>query len=441
MALARILTLNPEDANVFARQLRQLGFEVEVVNPNEPQPGPADLEIEFAICDQQEVLGRASAIAAQLQAEVVVFPGAIPHLPKPIPAAEITSVSADLTEEPYSEPMGAAETHGPIVELPEQSEAASQMVEFSETPEVANLEVARRTMPLFPAWANKLRSRLRYFNAALSGGIARLKKAGSSAGSTVAAGVLEFHERMSAAWEQRVAERRKRHAEAMQRASAVEQERRREAELAAADHQQELQRMQAEKEHRLAEVKRLKSESREKPVALPRVRLAAQPQQPVPEEQKQEPSAPSRSGQLRGAFAGAVAAGLFFILGMILANLHSLTPLSRSLASGSVEEQVPFGPTTLHAPAASAKPASAVSRPQIPAAAPAQPAPAASKPQPARTTVPGNKPSPEWHHFRRSSSASEDTATADDVEVKHFGPARKTTQTAQQLGVKRYSDQ
>lgn len=444
MALARILTLNPEDANVFARQLRQLGFDVEVVNPNEPQASPADLEIEFAICDQQQVLGRASAIAAQLQAEVVVFPGAIPHFPKPIPATEITSVSADLTEEPYSEPMAAAETHQPVVGLPDQAE----MVELSEMPEVvletAKEPAARRTSPLFSALANKLRSSLRYFNAALSSVVARLKRAGSSASSAIAAGVLEFHERMEqriarirAAHEQHLVERRKRHAEAMQRASVVEQERRREAELAAAAHGQELQRLQTEKERRLAEVKRLKPESREKAAALQTTRLAA-----LPEEQQQERSTTSSREQWRGALAGAVAASFFFILGMILANLHSLTPLSRSLASGSIEEQVPFGPTTLRTPAASAKPASAVSRPQIPVAAPAQPAPVVNKPNPARTTVPGNKPSPEWHHFQRSSNAPEDTPTTDEVVVKHFGPPRRTTQTPQQqAGLKHYSDQ
>lgn len=453
MPLARILTLSPEDANVFARQLRELGFEVEVVNPNEEHLVPADLEIEFAICDQQQVLGRAAAIAAELEAEVLVFPGAIPHLPKPIPMAESTSVSAELANEPYLEPLAANETLGPFAELPQrQSEAASHLVEFSERPEVSNRgpETVKasatrlRTLP-FSALASALRSSLRRSNAALSRGMAGAKRASSSASSAVAALVLEFHERMEqrvarirAAREQRLVDRRKRHAEAMQRASALEQERRREAELAAAAHQQELQRMQTEKERRPAEMERLKSESRERVMALPKVSPAPQPEQPVlPEKQNRV-----RRGQLRGAFAGAVAASFFFILGMILANLNALTPLSRSLANGSVEEQLPFGPTTLHAPPASTKPVSAVSRPQIPVAAPAKPAPLANKPNPARTTVPGNKPSPEWHHFQRSSSANEDTHTADDVVVKHFGPPRKTTQTAQQqAGLKHYSDQ
>src|SRR5215471_2037001 len=94
MPLARILTLCPEDADGLADQLQQLGFEVEVASPNEQELSPADLEIEFAICDQQQVLGRAAAIGAQLQAEVVVFPGAIPPLPK----------GAMVTEVPVPEP-------------------------------------------------------------------------------------------------------------------------------------------------------------------------------------------------------------------------------------------------------------------------------------------------------------------------------------------------
>lgn len=447
MPLARILTLNPEDANVFARQLRELGFEVEVVNPNQEQLAPADLEIEFAICDQQQVLGRAAAIAAELEADVLVFPGAIPHLPKPIPMAESPSVPAELADEPYLEPLAAVETHERFVELPERSEATSQMLELNEEPQEFNLEkepADGRTMSLLAAMANKLRGGLRYFNGAASSGTARLKRAGSSASSAVAARALEFRERMGqriarirAGREQRLVERRKHHAEAMQRASALEQERRREAELAAAAHQQELQLMQAEKERRPTEMERLKSESREWVVALPKVSRAPQPEQPVPPEKHKR----VRSGQLRGAFAGAVAASFFFILGMILANVNALTPLSRSLANGSVEEQLPFGPTTLHAPPASTKPVSAVSRPQVPVAAPAKPTPFAAKPQPARTGTPGNKPSPEWHHFQRSSNASEDVP-ADDVVVKHFGPQRKTTQTVQQqAGLKHYSDQ
>ena len=453
MALARILTLNPEDANVFAQQLRELGFDVEVVNPNEEQPFPADLEIEFAICDQQQVLGRAAAIAAQLQAEVVVFPGAIPPLPKPIPAiAEAAELSEDLAIDSRFDSMEAS-TEGPepIVEQPEL--ASHQLSDFAPTLETQPVP-ARRTASAFSALAGGLHRGVLGLRAALIDVSSKMRTASASGTKAIGAQARGFRERIAGyaarvrtAREQRLARSRERHAEAALRAAALEQQRRREAEFAAAAHRQELQRLQAENERRLAEVERLRSESHKPVAALEEARLTAEAQhqhdqKSAPTEQKRAWSMAPRSGQLRGAFAGAVAASLFFILGMILANLNALTPLSRSLANGSVEEQLPFGPTTLHAPPASTKPASAVSRPQIPAAAPAQPVPAANKPQPARSRAPENKPSPQWHHFQRSSNTSEDNATANDVVVKHFRPARKTTQTAQQeAGLKHYSDQ
>src|SRR5215469_1029149 len=88
MPLARILTLRPEDATFLREELEQIGFDVEIANPHQQYASLPDLEIEFAICDQQQVLARAGAIATQLQAEVVVFPGAIPPLPRPIPVTQ-----------------------------------------------------------------------------------------------------------------------------------------------------------------------------------------------------------------------------------------------------------------------------------------------------------------------------------------------------------------
>src|SRR5215831_3159309 len=84
MPLARILTLRSEDATFLREELEQIGFEVEIANPHQQPHSVADLEIEFAICDQQQVLARAGAIATQLQAEVVVFPGAVPPMPKAV---------------------------------------------------------------------------------------------------------------------------------------------------------------------------------------------------------------------------------------------------------------------------------------------------------------------------------------------------------------------
>jgi hypothetical protein len=106
MSLARILTLHPDDAASLIQQLERLGFAVEVASPNQQDLDPADLEIEFAVCDQQQVIARAGAIANQLQAEIVVFPGSIPPVPKPLPISEQLAAGVPKEEcTPQEEPV------------------------------------------------------------------------------------------------------------------------------------------------------------------------------------------------------------------------------------------------------------------------------------------------------------------------------------------------
>ncbi len=77
MPLARILTQTPEYTTTLSQQLREQGFEVEVARSGDAIVSPADLEIEFEVCDQQQALRRAAELARQLQSEVVVFPGTV----------------------------------------------------------------------------------------------------------------------------------------------------------------------------------------------------------------------------------------------------------------------------------------------------------------------------------------------------------------------------
>jgi hypothetical protein len=192
-------------------------------------------------------------------------------------------------------------------------------------------------------------------------------------------------------------------------------------------------------------MERLRAESREQAAALDRARLAAvaqhqqsQLQQPAPPPTQRPVKTPRpRNGQLRGAFAGAVAASFLFIVGMVLANFHAVTPITGRLTNGSVEEQVPFGATTLHPAPAPTRPVTAARPALIPAASPA-----VAKPQPTRSSAPPTQQKQQWHRFQRTSS-NQDDATADDVVVRHFGPPRKPpTQTAQQrAGLKHYSDE
>src|SRR3954465_8622844 len=75
MPLARILTRNPERKADLSTQLKQQGYSVEVARPDQTNLAPADLEIEFEICERADVLDRAANLANELGADGAVAPG------------------------------------------------------------------------------------------------------------------------------------------------------------------------------------------------------------------------------------------------------------------------------------------------------------------------------------------------------------------------------
>lgn len=83
MPLARILTRNPERTADLSTQLKQQGYSVEVARPDQTNLAPADLEIEFEICERADVLDRAADLATELGADVAVAPGVLQMVPKP----------------------------------------------------------------------------------------------------------------------------------------------------------------------------------------------------------------------------------------------------------------------------------------------------------------------------------------------------------------------
>lgn len=468
MPLARILTLNPEQVNDFAQQFYDLGFEVEVVSPHEQSLGPADLEIEFAICDQQQILARAAAIATQLQAEVVVFPKAIPPLPKPIPiTANLDREFAELQPE-----EGRRGSEGRMEASPE----AEHILEYEDQPAVLNQKVdavpepATRTPSALQQLARSFREGISHLGPKLVHGMARMRTALSAMAGAVANRTRALREgfklrlaQARADRDRRLVEIRQRQAEAAQQAAVIEQEHQREMQLAAAEHerlheeeatlaatmqQQEIMRLKGENDKLIAEVERLRTESKEQLAALELARHTAEEQQRQTQQQPSlvatpEPvkAAPGKARQLRGALAGAVAASALFLAGMLLANFQSVAPLSRDLSDGSVEQEVPFGPTTVHgAPGVTVGGPTAV-KPTPATSAPQPQAPVQAQPQPVKSNPDTAKPSPEWRHFRRSSSDSQDNVN-DGVVVRHFRQPSPATQTAQQrAGIKRYSDE
>jgi hypothetical protein len=83
MPLARILTRNPERTEELSSQLKQQGYSVEVARPDQTNLAPADLEIEFEVCERADVLDRAANLANELGADVAVAPGILQMSPKP----------------------------------------------------------------------------------------------------------------------------------------------------------------------------------------------------------------------------------------------------------------------------------------------------------------------------------------------------------------------
>lgn len=132
MPLARILTRNPERTADLSSQLKQQGYNVEVARPDQTNLAPADLEIEFEICERADVLDRAADLATELGADVAVAPGVLQMAPKPAAepiiygsAAPQLAVSQQVIAQPMvsqpmvSQPMVA----GPAAENVAQSES------------------------------------------------------------------------------------------------------------------------------------------------------------------------------------------------------------------------------------------------------------------------------------------------------------------------------
>jgi hypothetical protein len=416
MPLARILTLHPDDATILIQQLERLGFAVEVASPNQENLDPAELEIEFAVCDQQQVIARAGAIANQLQAEIVVFPGAIPPVPKPLGVSEQNAVSVPNQEEtPEEETVETA----PSPELVPQFEAEDS---HSSLPQLAGV------------WLDGLTEKVRQSGRRTASGLKLVQAGISSTLVRVGSRAAEYGERMKtravelrAAREQRRIEAGLRRAEAARQAALLEQEERRQAEIALAAQQQEEAQLRAENEKRAQATEPVVIQQ-QSPAEIETPQFAVM--------NKQERRTSVRTSQLRGVFTGAVAASILFAVGMVLANFTPSDPFPSSVSNGSVDQQMPFGPTTLHGPPGATVGGPTASNAVHPGnSVPRQAAPAQSRLQPASTKAPAK-----WRHFRRSASRGDDGGAADDVVVRHFGPQPRPQPHAQQAGLKHYSD-
>src|SRR6476646_9247315 len=141
MPLARIFTRNPEGTAALSGQLRQQGYTVEVARPDETNLAPADLEIEFEVCERADVLHRAADLAAELDADVAVSPGVLKPAaqPSPEPSISLQPAPEPVTEnvvELKSQPSIRDERErefeaafAPVIEMPAAMQASPEVVD------------------------------------------------------------------------------------------------------------------------------------------------------------------------------------------------------------------------------------------------------------------------------------------------------------------------
>jgi hypothetical protein len=107
MALARIFSSSPEQTTALSQQLQQLGYTVEVLSPNDAPATLADLEIQLEVCDPADVLRRATELAARMQCDIAVAPGALQAGP-PAQAAALSPPPEGLMPSAIPSPDQAA---------------------------------------------------------------------------------------------------------------------------------------------------------------------------------------------------------------------------------------------------------------------------------------------------------------------------------------------
>ena len=484
MPLARIFTRNPERTSDLSHQLEQQGYTVEVAGPEQADLPPADLEIEFEVCERADVLERAADLASELGADVAVAPGVL--RPAEAPAARsIVEMKAPAAAERDREhefetafrpviEMPLAAANPPAVDEPamqqeplppvaflDENQPVGAPVTFSEPPRPADPipYLAQLTPFSTPAGRSedaepedRTHEAKRERGGQILQGGARLA-ARAWAGvlalkSSTAASVRDYFQEYSKRAQVRSAEAQAAHAA---RLLDLEQ-RRAEAQQRAT----ELEAAREEAARRLVELVRQRDpglhEQEDIPVSFESSHWAgppadlqsreAQPSVPPPG----EPAAVRRATPialwrrinpaLRPVLTGAAAVSALFIMGIALGLFHSRTPLANPAnhtPSGGVTVQT--GGVTVQTGQAKPQPGKAAAtstQAQKPTSAPAQ----------AKTPTPA-KPSPRIQGAQHLVAQQAESQIGDDVVIRHFSrpaPTQKPKQAGQQAGLKHFSD-
>ena len=311
MPLARIITRFPEHTSTLSQQLQLEGYGVEITAPGELHSQPADLEIDFTLCNPAEAMERASRRAAELSADVVVAPGilelAMQSEAAPVELQPEPEVVAQPEPEPVPMEVASVEIipSGPVPMQPAEEELTHDLPSYN------------------PYFARNLGEQLREALTGLGAAAIELRKrlAGHlrAAAGNLAGRALEYQAQVK----QKAAERQ----------AAREQQR---AEIAS---------VQAEAQEPAVANLPAQEQSEPQLVPGPQPIPAVATVQQTPGAVRTPPSAPRQnvvrkrhaSLQLRGIFTGAVAASILFILGLVLANVHQQSPLPPRMTQTSVE--------------------------------------------------------------------------------------------------------
>lgn len=405
MPLARIITHLPEHTGTLSQQLQLEGYEVEIAAPGELHNQPADLEIDFALCNPAEALELASQRARELGADVVVAPGVLELAMQPGEAAVEPQPETEVVIQPETEPVPLEVRSNETVSEP----VVSQRAEEDQSHELPSYN---------PHFARNLGVQLREALTNLGATAIELQKrlAGHlrTTASRIASRALEYQVQLKQRAAERQAARRQQPAEIANLQTEAQEP------SVAGFTTLELPEPQLVPEPEPIPAATTAQESPRFVQMFPAVSHPAAARQPMPPKQR----APL---QLRGIFTGAAVASILFIVGLVVANVHQPSPLPPSMTQTSVEQHVPFGAIIVQG-----------TRSNATAVPPVAVAPA-PKPQPSTTSQTTTRKKP--HPYHRSASIREGgDVSADDVTVRHFPSSTPRRPVQQQAKFKRYSD-
>jgi hypothetical protein len=420
MALARIFSDSPDYASALIHDLQQQGYQVEIVRPEEIPTGPADLEIQYELCDAHRVVERAQELASQAQADIVVESGVLgtasaeparEDLPQAIIKADAPETHREIWEEPAvivdPDPAQAWVEQDPAMEsqiekrqefAPEQETILEQEEDRAPaaliTPETGATETAAAPYPAIAMWSKSVTALMAFAGNSLDSahgiwlaGLHKMREQRARAAIRMA--------EIRARREQQLLELACRRAETLQRSRQLEAARR-----AAAGYLSQLQ---------------LEAKAAAKDETQSGDSIAS-----IPFHSRQREGQgwwPSR--HMKHIAAGAAAAGTVFALTLGISTLRS--------------KPEPAKPAPVPAPVVT------VQSNRITAAQPQRPSPAVrlakARPVPPRAV----------HAPVSSASQSDDGDVVDDVVIRHFAPAkslqsRSRTSDGVKDGVKRISD-